>query len=674
MADMEEMNRIRAEMGAAPLPSGPHFQGEGSDEKGDDEGNDDTSTYEKRVALEDKNWQKLEAERLAKIQREEQKLAAQKEAERKARHATLEGKGLGQLGEGEKDLSTREWLKQSKKRQKKIEKARKAAEEFAERDKEAMPEYSSKDLAGVKVGHDVNEFDDLTGEQILTLKDAEIGSDSGEDELEHQGLVAQKQVDKKNKMKQKSATYDAADAHEGNKGILSHYDEGDKDQKAFTIDNKGSAANDRARYTGDDEDEGMVTINMDDLADIVGKPKGSDYQEARPAKADKPAKFKKSKKDKKDKKSKVMRKRGGDDDEALGTSAADTTPAPATQMDVDGQSGAASKKRSYDDFEFDDDLQTRLAAQRREALKKRKRDDADFARQLRNQAQEEEPELEEGGLLIDETAEFLSKVTQREERQMTQREKDRQTLRNREAGIFEDDGPEGDDPDEQKYEHFDEEAFNAHKRELAAQGNTEAKPITTTGLPEEHTMYNGVGATLNELRGRGALGSTDHSAEGLAAHDRARTKFLAEKDRLLEEFEKKNVAERERDRENGVFANMNTAEREAYSRKQNEKREQWLAAQQAEMFNAEYKPNVELKYNDEYGRAMNAKEAFKHLSHKFHGKGSGKTKTEKHLKRIEDERKAMAKTALIAGKDGGYQDNAADIARKEMNRAGVRLQ
>ena len=49
-----------------------------------------------------------------------------------------------------------------------------------------------------------------------------------------------------------------------------------------------------------------------------------------------------------------------------------------------------------------------------------------------------------------------------------------------------------------------------------------------------------------------------------------------------------------------------------------------------------YKPDVKLEYIDEKGHAMNEKEAFRYLSHKFHGKGSGKKKTEKRLKKIEE--------------------------------------
>jgi U4/U6.U5 tri-snRNP-associated protein 1 len=46
-----------------------------------------------------------------------------------------------------------------------------------------------------------------------------------------------------------------------------------------------------------------------------------------------------------------------------------------------------------------------------------------------------------------------------------------------------------------------------------------------------------------------------------------------------------------------------------------------------------YKPNVKIDYVDEKGRNMNEKEAFRYLSHRFHGKGSGKKKTEKRNKK-----------------------------------------
>lgn len=55
-----------------------------------------------------------------------------------------------------------------------------------------------------------------------------------------------------------------------------------------------------------------------------------------------------------------------------------------------------------------------------------------------------------------------------------------------------------------------------------------------------------------------------------------------------------------------------------------------------------YKPDVKLEYIDEHGRLLNRKEAFRQLSHRFHGKGSGKMKTEKREKKWQEE-EAMKK-------------------------------
>jgi len=50
-----------------------------------------------------------------------------------------------------------------------------------------------------------------------------------------------------------------------------------------------------------------------------------------------------------------------------------------------------------------------------------------------------------------------------------------------------------------------------------------------------------------------------------------------------------------------------------------------------------YKPEVKIEYVDEAGRQVPPKEAFRYLSHRFHGKGSGKKKLEKRIKKIEED-------------------------------------
>ncbi|CAK8695653.1 U4/U6.U5 tri-snRNP-associated protein 1-like [Clavelina lepadiformis] len=60
----------------------------------------------------------------------------------------------------------------------------------------------------------------------------------------------------------------------------------------------------------------------------------------------------------------------------------------------------------------------------------------------------------------------------------------------------------------------------------------------------------------------------------------------------------------------------------------------------------DYKPKIAIEYVDDRGRALSEKEAFRKLSHRFHGKGSGKLKTEKRMKKLteEDTMKHMSST------------------------------
>ena len=70
---------------------------------------------------------------------------------------------------------------------------------------------------------------------------------------------------------------------------------------------------------------------------------------------------------------------------------------------------------------------------------------------------------------------------------------------------------------------------------------------------------------------------------------------------------------------------------------------------------------------------MNKKEAFKQMSHQFHGKGSGKQKTEKRLKKIDEEKSKEAKSLLDASGASGM-DRAGQTQARRQKQAGVRLQ
>ena len=117
---------------------------------------------------------------------------------------------------------------------------------------------------------------------------------------------------------------------------------------------------------------------------------------------------------------------------------------------------------------------------------------------------------------------------------------------------------------------------------------------------------------------------------------------------------------------------MSIREREEYARHENKQRDQYDSRQLGEIFSKEYKPSFEIKYVDEFGRHMNKKEAFKNMSHQFHGKGSGKQKTEKRLKKIEEEKQKAAQSVLGAGQTTGL-NNAMGEAARRTKQAGVRM-
>ncbi|KAI0381487.1 SART-1 protein [Hypomontagnella monticulosa] len=649
-AAIEETNRLRVSLGMKPLPvpgaSGPQFK-----EKTSTPDEDVGSTLETREAAAYDNYKKVKDAEEAKRKRDEKTAAIKKARDAAKRLETLQGKGLGDADDGG-DVDAKSWLISQKKRQKQIEKARKLEEELAAAEAAAAAaiQYTSKDLAGVKVGHEIGAFEDGE-EQILTLKDADVLGDEEEgDELENINLREQEKLSKKLDLKKKKPVYDPHAADEnGERSLLGQYDEeiGGVKAKRFTLDGFGNTV------PTDDLDSlpqnrQRQKINLDILTE--DKP-ASDYLDISEVKIKKPKK----------KKSKSTRQRPVDEDDIF-----PLPPAEEDQsMDIDSGSTFVSKKRKTDDAAFvdDEDLQATLAAQRREALKKRKRTrPEDIARQLREEAQtpevDSEANGEEGGLVLDEISEFVSGLKKED----IEDRKPRKPKSPKEAPVtaMEEDS----DEDEAMKDGYDSE-HDRVKREESTPAET-----AVIGVDEEKTIGSGVGATLQLLRERQLL--KESGAGELNETQRQQQIFLAEKRRKLAEMEREARNQRERDRNSGRLDRMSVREREEWARQQNNIRDQQTSRQLVDLFNKGYKPNVELKYHDEYGRSLDQKEAFKHLSHQFHGKGSGKGKTDKRLKKIEDEKRREAQSMLDASQNVGMSSATAQQTKKRKE-AGVRL-
>lgn len=674
MADsisIDATNKIRVAIGLKPLPvpgGGPAFKAPKVDGTSSEE-EDLGSTLESRQAQGYDNWKQLQGEADAKAQREAKNEAIKKARDAARKYSKLEGKGLGEADDIT-ELDTRTWLVQQKKRQKKLERERlrKLERELTER--EQQPGYTAEDLAGVKVGHELDDFEE-GGEQILVIKDATIDQYEEEgDELENVDMKEREALKERLEVKKKKPVYDPNDVDEsGNTTLLKHYDEtiDGKKRKRFTLDGQGTSAGEREamRHLVGEKLKAQP-ISLDILKDAPI----SDYTILPDSTSRKP----------KRKKAKTTRQRAVDDDDIFPPETTHHLPSEGNTMDIDSgpvEAEAAPVTLGVDGSSFvdDDDLQASLAKQRQAALKKRKKTKLeDFARKVREESSATPGEDgfngdvrdDEGGLVIDETSEFVANL-----QRSTETEK--RHLRGSKLSTFSTKkGTSLAQEDIDMDESFDDgQDADELETRLKEQNSTPApSTLTVNGLEEEATLNKGLGATLSMLSQRGLI---KKSTEGdLNALHRERQKFLMEKQNREADAERKAKLQRERDRASGKLDRMSARDREEYARWENRQRDQQESRQMTDIFSREYKPDVQLKYVDEFGRSMNQKEAFKHLSHQFHGKGSGKQKTEKHLKKIEDDKKREAMSSLDSSQATGM-NNAMGATAKKNRQAGVRL-
>lgn len=173
------------------------------------------------------------------------------------------------------------------------------------------------------------------------------------------------------------------------------------------------------------------------------------------------------------------------------------------------------------------------------------------------------------------------------------------------------------------------------------------------GTSSEKTFSSGMASTLVILRQQGILAKPSANALERERVQRERDLWLAQQRHLL--------AQRDTDRSKG----RGTAKDQATREYENRLREQQEARATMEAYK-NYKPDVNIVYHDEFGRELTAKEAWKALSHKFHGKGSGRMKTEKKLKKIEEERK---KEAMASGDTPLNMNRAFQIRQEKVGQA-----
>ncbi|KAF8830684.1 hypothetical protein HHX47_DHR2001076 [Lentinula edodes] len=520
---------------------------------------------------------------------------------RRELNASLKGPTLGDADDDTDNVL--KWIKKNKKKEKEL--AKKPLQEFDRMDKAIQEDYTERDLAGLKVSHDFDTMDEGDA-RILTLKDSRI-LDNEEDELQNIEMAEDERQRKNQELKTKKHDYTGYDDDEfveGNVGmkraVLAKYDE--EIEGATEIGFRLGSSVVSKKVANKPKIETTTSLNKTLLSmDYKKNLETTDYLK------EGDIGFKKPKTKKKRPNRRVP---------------AEAELAPEDEMDIDPT--PVPRVPDLDvNFVDDDELQAALARSRRAKLAKPKKvTPEELARRVAEEREEQEKKTstkaedgdikmgddeEAGGLVFDDTSEFVRAVgnnpitVKKEPKETTlssAREFPRPHSLSRDVSMAPGDkvlheiqaGEAVKDEDDD--EEDDMEILNKIETAIKAEESEQHNAAdTVVGTSSEQNFKSGMASTLNILRQQGILAAPSSDQK-----EREHTQL-------------------QRD----------------------------LCRKQGRIWRLKhYKPDVNIVYYDEHGRALTPKEAWKALSHKFHGKGSGKMKTEKRLKKIEQEKKQLA--------------------------------
>ena len=495
--------------------------------------------------------------------------------------------------------SARDWVRSAPRRAQ----ARAAQRAREEADAAAAPrEYGASELAGLRVAHDMDEFGPGTAERVLTLRDADVLADA-EDELVESSLDAVARDRAAQARQQAPRAYTGLDDEEiatGRRaGVLSQYDEdhtGPAGAAGFRLGDTASVDAMDARAHARAETERHAAAREQQRVDLS-------YEKNVPA-ADYEVSFKKkSKKKKRSTRVHIDADEAAHGDEAAVPMAED--PAPRTR----------AKAETLID---DDELAASLARARRQHAKAHmaKVTPEALAQSLASQPAAPDTQPDDG-LTLDATSEFVRQIVERPpETRATA------TVQAPEAPAQEalDEALAEEAPDEAPAPEAPDEAPVLE----AADGAPTAASEAQAAAPAEG---GGLASTLQWLRSQGVL-------EHVSDEQRKLERTQLQHDAWLQE----------RRREDRARAHMGAREAAEFDRdaRARERREAEAAMERFR----DYKPDIKLEYHDEYGRTLSTKEAWKQLSHTFHGNAPGAKAQEKRLRRIAEEQR---RERMLAG-------------------------
>ncbi|XP_078388792.1 U4/U6.U5 tri-snRNP-associated protein 1-like [Cetorhinus maximus] len=547
------------------------------------------------------------------------------------------------------------WVEKSRKLQREKEMAEKRAKLLEEMDEEfgisniieeelqtqRQSAYTSQDLQGLTVQHSIEAFKE--GEAVvLTLKDKGV-LDEEDDVLVNVNILDKERADKNVEQKKKKPDYKPYEEEESvddmvvfkAKSILSKYDEeidGEK-KKSFKLESGGTADGSWERELQQIRE---TLRNQAQTLDMPQMKVASEFYTEEEMVTFKKTKrrVKKIRKKETALKAEDLLARGHDstvtdygsrdrgrgwkfnsEAEAEGNTeeaeAADPEVQPVSDdmrvesMDIsDDEARAPDSPVAIEEDEAEMELQKQLEKQRRLRQSHKQASDkvVDIAKKLKSERKDEDAdELERKGLIVfNATSEFCRTLGEIPTYGLAGNREEQEELLD-----FEVENKELSD-DEMEMDRDETVGWSTVNLDEEKK-QPEFLATSTTILDEEPIVNCGLAAALHLCRNKGLLDTTMQKV----ARVRSSVKTLPS---TVYAIEDKMLID------------------DKYSR-----REEYRGFTQEFKEKEAYRPDVKIDYVDESGRRLTPKEAFRQLSHRFHGKGSGKMKTEKRMKKLEEE-------------------------------------
>ncbi|XP_055636492.1 U4/U6.U5 tri-snRNP-associated protein 1 [Toxorhynchites rutilus septentrionalis] len=646
---IEATNKLRAKLGLKPLEVGPSESSASSGAKKDEDTSKDASGYEKIKDDWGEFYHKPATNLAEKSQADKIREKLKERKEKRAVEDRL--KKLQTLGDDEEMDDVKNWVSKSRDKERLKREAEARAklldqldEEFGvgdlvEQDVRAQRKnaYKERDLSGLRVEHDVESFKE--GRQvILTLKDADVLDEEAGDTLVNVNMIDDERYKKNTENRKLNPNHYGYDVYSQDdvdefgmpkqREVLGKYNDeiGSAEKSSFTI---GSNAEHEAREKRRQlEIKAKLQNKKLDSLDVVPLALASEYYTDVEL-----ASFRKPKK----KVRKIRQKLKADDlldlaPETTGHDLGSKTSRRAghSEHNLTTESHIRNRKKDIlftddtsvfqDDLsnievadDDDDDLQAVLAKARR--LKQKDAiiskalpiDTERVKSEIKSEMMSEDEEANydarnrDGAILLNATAEFCRTLGDIPTYGLAgNRDEDVAEMMD-----FENESEQEQDPDQRDRGGTWNSVNTDREQEEQLKAAIEVDDVAI--LDEEPDVASGVAGALLLAKSKGYLEKEESNRPSNARFAHLQAQNYSIEDKNYGEDDKYS----RRDRYSGPITDFRDKDN--------------------------FKPNVKLEYIDDNGHLLTPKEAFRYLSHKFHGKGPGKNKVEKRLKKNEQE-------------------------------------